>query len=82
MLLEKNQSLEALTYARRSGSRPPGANRKRLTAMQRALAKQPALRTDPTRLEKANLLRGRALQFARQVLQKAISSPQAAGSNP
>ena len=98
VLLEKNQSLEALTYARRSAELAPGhetyqvvlaaaleatgSQQEALTAMQRALAAQPALRTDPTRLEKANLLRGRALQFARQVLQKAISSPQAAGSNP
>ena len=98
VLLEKNQSLEALSYARRSTELVPGhetfqvvlaaaleANghqQEALTAMQRALAAQPALRTDPKRLEKANLLRGRALRLARQVLQKAISSPQAARGNP
>ena len=98
VLLEKNQSLEALAYARRSAELAPrhetfqvvlaaalqasGRQQEALEAMRRALAEQPALRTDPARLEKANLLRGRALQFARQVLEKATSSPQAARGNP
>ena len=98
VLLEKNQSLEALGYARRSTELVPGhetfqvvlaaaleatgRQQEALTAMYRALAAQPALRTDPARLEKANMLRGRALQLARQVLQRATSSDQSARGNP
>ena len=98
VLLEKNQSLEALGYARRSTELVPGhetfqvvlaaalkatgRQQEALTAMYRALAAQPALRTDPARLEKANMLRGRTLQLARQVLQRATSSDQSARGNP
>lgn len=87
ILLEKERPADAVAYARRAVELAPkhetfllvyaaaqmaaGQETEALATVRRALAAQPRLRTDPARLEKANLLRGRALSFARQAIDKA-----------
>lgn len=86
-LLEKNRSADALAYAQRAAGLAPqqettllvlaaalAANDLRdeaQAAMRQALQIQPQLRSDPSRLEKGNLLRGRALSLTRDLLKKA-----------
>lgn len=86
-LLEKNQPADALAYARRASELAPthetfqlvlaaalaagGQKEQALETMRRAVAAQPRLLTDPSRLEKGNMLRGRALALARDLLKKA-----------
>lgn len=87
ILLEKERPADALAYARRAAELAPnhetfllvyaaaqlatGQEAEALATVRRALTAQPRLRTDPARLEKADLLRGRALAFARQAIDKA-----------
>lgn len=87
VLLEKGRNTDALAYARRATELAPthetfqvvlaaalqanSQEQEAVAAMSKALAAYPALRTDPVRLEKAHLLRSRALALARQVLEKA-----------
>lgn len=89
VLLEKSRDQDALAYARRSAQLAPshetfqvvlaaalwatGSPEQAISTMRTAIAAHPALRSDPTRLERANLLRGRALMIARQVIQKIAS---------
>lgn len=86
VLLEKNRLVEALTYARRANDLAPthetflvvlaaallanGHAAQAQEAMRRAVAAQPRLRSDPNRLERADLLRGKALALARELLAK------------
>lgn len=86
-LLEKNQVAEALAYVRRAVDLAPehettllvlaaalAANGQRDEAqavMRRAVELQPRLRSEPARLERGNLLRGRALSIDRELLKKA-----------
>ena len=86
-LLEKNRPADALAYARRAAELAPqqettllvlaaalAANNLRDDAqatMRQVLQIQPQLRSDPSRLEKGNLLRGRALSLTRDLLKKA-----------
>ena len=90
VLLEKNRSADAVAYARRATPLAPrhetyqvvlaaaleanGQQEEALLTMRGALAAEARLRTDPKRLEKSHLLRGRALASALQVLQKAASA--------
>ncbi len=86
VLVEKGRTTDALAYARRASELAPthetfqvvlavallanGQEQEAQAAMSRALAAHPTLRTDSTRLEKAHLLRSRALTLARQLLEK------------
>jgi tetratricopeptide (TPR) repeat protein len=86
VLLEKNRDSEALAYARRASELAPshetflvvfaaaqlaaGQQTEARDTMRRAITVQPRLKSDSTRLEKADLLRGRALALARQLLEK------------
>ncbi len=87
VLIEKQRGSDAAAYARRAADMAPnhetfllvlaasqlaaGQEADALGTMRKALAVQPRLRSDPARLEKADLLRGRALLLARQLLDKA-----------
>lgn len=88
VLLEKQRGADAAAYARRAVDMAPnhetfllvfaasqlaaGQEAEALATMRKALAVQPRLRSDPARLEKADLLRGRALLLARQLLDKLV----------
>jgi len=88
VLIENERPADAVAYARRATELAPkhetfqvvlaaalaanGQPQEALAAMRRAVEIQPLLRSDPTRLEKANMLRGRALQHARSLLQKLL----------
>jgi tetratricopeptide (TPR) repeat protein len=87
VLLEKERPGDAVAYARRATELAPahetflvvlaaaqlgdGREPEALASIRRAIALQPRLRSDPTRLEKADLLRGKALALARQLVEKA-----------
>lgn len=86
ILLEKNRNMDAIAYARRAAEMAPrhetflivyaaaqlanGQEPDAAATMSKAVALHPVLRTDPTRAEKADLLRGRALALVQQLLQK------------
>jgi tetratricopeptide (TPR) repeat protein len=87
VLIEKNRPAEAVAYARRAVELAPshetsllvlaaalaanGQKDDALAVMRQALAVEPRLRSDSSRLEKGNLLRGRALSLDLDLLKKA-----------
>jgi len=90
VLLEKDRPGDALAYARRATQLAPthetflvvlaasllanGQQNEAIETARRAAAAEPRLVSDPSRLERAHLLRNRALALARQLVQK-ISAP-------